>query len=75
MAEDLPGVLRKRSQASGAGGAAEAKILKWLFVWRCPPYWRSERASEAAEVKAFEAIKCFDIFALIAAVAATACTL
>jgi hypothetical protein len=71
----LPGVLRKRSFARGAGGVAEAEILKRLFVWRCPRYWRSERASEAADVQTVDAIKYFDIMALIAAVAPTASAL
>lgn len=69
--DPYPVVLRKRSGSKG--GAAEAEMLKWLFILRCPPCWRSERASEAAEVKAVEAIKCFNtrIFARIAAFAAT----
>jgi hypothetical protein len=57
-----------RSVASGARGAAEAEILKWLFVWQCPPYWRSKRASEEDEVQAVEVIKRFDIFGRIASV-------
>jgi hypothetical protein len=51
------------------GQHARSENIK--VVWRCPPYWRSEQASEVAEVKAIEPIKCFDIFVQIAAVAAT----
>jgi hypothetical protein len=69
---ELPVVLRKRSNASGAGGAAEAIILKWLYVRECPWYRRSGRESDASEVEAVKAIKYFDIFARIASFAAVA---
>jgi hypothetical protein len=68
----LPVVLRKRSNESGAGGAAEAKILKWLYVRECPWYRRSGRESDATEVEAVEVVKYFDIFARIASFAAVA---
>jgi hypothetical protein len=68
----LPVVLRKRSNASGAGGAAEAKILKWLYARECPWYRRSGRESDATKVEAVEEIKYFDIFARIASFAAVA---
>jgi hypothetical protein len=68
----LPVVLRKRSNASGAGGAAEAKILKWLHARECPWYQRSGRESDATEVEAVEEIKYFDIFARIASFAVPA---
>jgi hypothetical protein len=69
--EVLPVVLRKRSNASGAGGAAEAKILK---VRECPWYRRSGRESDATEVEAVEEIKYFDTFARIASVRCCCCS-
>jgi hypothetical protein len=70
--QHLPVVQRKRSNASGARGAAEAKILKWLYVRECPWYRRSGRERDATEVEAVEEIKYFDIFARIASFAAVA---
>jgi hypothetical protein len=72
---ELPVVLRKRSNASGTGGAAEATVLKWLHVRECPWYRRSGRESDATEVEAVEEIKYFYIFARIALVHCCCCSL
>jgi hypothetical protein len=71
----LPVVLRKRSNASGEGGAAHAEILKWLSVRECPRCLRNGQESDAAQGQAVDAIKYFDIFARIVSVSRCCCRL
>jgi hypothetical protein len=71
----LPVVLRKRSNASGEGGAAHAEILKWLFIRKCPRFLRSGREIEATQGRAVDEIKYFDIITRIASVRRCRCQL